>query len=660
MGAMNNKVPAAIGAAPGVCPMHRMDGTVGRMERDQALFFPMHKRVITQYLKDDAGVQTLYLFYGDQEITFDEPALFAFGESLARQPRFTAGDATLWGSGYAWPKVQELLEQLVEAGILEYAGNTPAGEAVARYDGARPNPLPPAETRTPRSWLDSDAIARELTGRPLALAHLELVVPIFRIAHMAQDTEGRQVGEANVFPKALRLDVPTTWRACIYPGSRYQDARPMNVTALKTMRAHWPQMMAALLHIRAAYLRRFPQARKGWTVGDVERLSTLVLAIPTYQLMKPRDRVENGALHPVLSCLFRVTDGLRMTTHQMLFVPVAEATLSPDDPTSSAEIYAYAERNHAFASTHGVCAGPQAMIEEFLGVLLDGDAAPWDAVALDAPVQAALADMEPAFDYGLLGLQAHAVVFSLWPMMTRTYEQLFGIASDWTGPASAAVANLQDQLRQKADILKNRTLHATEEWRANREKVYADIYAHCAAGLRQACGADAPPATLSAPIPVLPALPQRIAQALPQDTAPLRKHLQVLIARHLQAGETQQHHTAQLADCLSDFFHPAQAVLGLAMEVQNRINALLERPAADRAFTLADIDVHVLLQGNEARRLPHLLDTLEDLLGVRAQVTPAGIDIQPPPLRHGLDSSPRPPEFAGIGPADTRAPCTTL
>ena len=38
-------------------------------------------------------------------------------------------------------------------------------------------------------------------------------------------------------------------------------------------------------------------------------------------------RVENGHLHPVLSSMFRVTDGVRMAMHQMLFSPIYEPTL---------------------------------------------------------------------------------------------------------------------------------------------------------------------------------------------------------------------------------------------------------------------------------------------------------------------------------------------
>jgi hypothetical protein len=382
-------------------------------------------------------------------------------------------------------------------------------------------------------------------------------------------------------------------------------------------------------------------------VGDVERLSTLVLALPTYMLMKSGQRVANGALHPVLSNLFRVTDGLRMTTHRMLFVPVAEATLSPLAAITGAEIYAYAERNHAFASTHGVCAGPQAMIEEFLAVLLDGRQPPAQApdVALDADVESALAELQPAFDYGLLGLQAHAVVFSLWPLMTRTYAQMHAIALDWRGPPTPALERFRSHLQAKAEILTNETLHATEAWRSNRESVYADIYTHCAQGLGQGSGHS---------------LAQRVAAGSADDLA-LRARLRALLQAQLgQADGSALADLDTLADCLAHFFRRSQALLGIALEVQDAINALLQRAPAQKAFGAADLDVHVLLQGSEARRLPHLLDELEDLLGFHAVVTREGVQLHRPQHHCVPAAGTQSPEFADTGSADQRALCTSL
>jgi hypothetical protein len=609
---MADMMKVADEAARHGCPMHALGAARPPLGPDDELFFPHHKRVITQYSTDAQGAAALHLYYGDKEISFDEPELFAFGENLGRQARFSAGAATAWGDGYEWPRVRELLGQLLEGGILQYA-EVAEPEPVSPRDGARASPLPPAATFVARSWDECESITRELTGRALEPGYLELVVPIFRVAHMALDADGRQVGEANVFPKPLRLDVPTKWRTCIYGGSRFQDERPMNVTALKTMRAHWPQMMEALRRIRAAYLARFPAASNGWTVGDLERLSTLVLAVPTYLLVRTQGRVANGELHPALSSMFRVTDGLRMTTHQMLFVPVGEATLSPAAPITAREVYDYAERNYAFHSTHGVCAGPRTMIEEFLGVLIDGRAAREDEppVELDAAIEEALRSIGSAFDYGLYGLQAHAVVFSLWPVMTRTYERLSSIADEWPGEGSDAVAKLREHLHSRMETLKHESHHATEEWRANRERVYAHIFEECAAGLGVSPGKP---------------LAERFAPVAGVEHAQVAARLRAIVAPRL--GLDAAHDGVEsIVGCLTGYFVQAKAILGLACEIQGRINALVGRAAPSRPFNAKDIDIHVLLQGDEARRLPYLINELEPLLGLRVEITKDVIDI---------------------------------
>ena len=592
---------------PAACPFHAATAEPRMPRASDELVFPMNKRVIAQYSTSDAGVTELHLYYGDKEISFDEPELFPFAEKLAGQSRFVAGTAVTWGESYDWHRIGELLGQLLEAGILEYAAGSAPAPAYPR-DGSRPSPLPPAQSTVARTWFECESITESLTGRPLELGYLELVIPVFRVAHMALDAEGRQVGEGNVYPQPLRLDVPTKWRTCIYSGSRFQDDKPMNVTALKAIRAQWPQIMQALLRIREAYLERFPEARSGWTVGDIERLATLVLAVPTYQLIRMEARVENGELHPALSSLFRVTDGLRMTTHHMLFLPTAEATLTPDTPMTSAEIYNYAERNYSFHSTHGVCAGPKAMIEEFLAVLLDGKATKEsESAALDSAVEAALQDLDAAFDYGLNGLEAFAVMFSLWPAMTRTYAQLSEIVEGASSESTAALRELGAYLSSKAEILRNESLHATEEWRANRERVYDDIYQHCELGLGRA---------------VEQSLLDRIAQPPTDAERAISVELRSIVRERLcGSGEAGSAAAERIADLLMNYFLRTRATLGLACEIQERINMILGRPSPKRAFTAADIDIHILLQRNESRKLPYLVNELESVLGFGVDIT---------------------------------------
>ena len=569
------------------------------------LVLPMHKRVVTQYAINATGNRELRLFHGDKEISFDEPELFRFGETLGKQSRFIAGIATTWGEGLSWAQVRDLLDMLIAEGVLRHADEYGVDEVVMGEEGAQPSPLPPAPCTVARSWNESEMITGDLAGRALEAGYLELVVPIFRVAHMALDQEGRQVGEANVFPPAMRLDIPTRWRTCIYEGTRHQADKPMNVTALKSMRAHWGQMMGALLAVRAAYLGRFPEAKRGWTVGHLERLSVTVLALPTWLLMRRESRIENGQLHPALSSLFRVTDGLRMTMHQMLFVPFGEPALSPDTPMSAAEVYAYAERNFSFHAGHGVCAGPQVMIEEFLAVLMDGKE-PRGGVPqqFDTQVEDALSGLDTALDYALLGLQAYAAVFSVWPLMTRAYAELEVIAMAWAPRGPANVASFADLLHERNVRIVKTGYLATEERRTDREQVYADMHAQCGTAVNGAAPR--------------PALAERIALSKFATGGSQARVLRGLLARRFDlAASAVSPHLDHLTTCILAFLRQKQAILRAACEVQREINALLGRTPPERPFTATDLGIYHRLLGDPDGRPPYLLEDLEKYFGMR-------------------------------------------
>ena len=617
-------------------------GSVSRaspISPDEQLLLPWHRRMVAQRSSDRDGRPSLRLFHGDKEVSFDEPELFAFGLALGRQPAFLARQALDWAPGLQWPRLQGLLADLVAHGVLLRATDSALADHSAQpgqpvlQPGPRPSPLPPGPCPRPRSWTEGTPLIQQLTGLAVDAGHLELVVPIFRVAHIALDADGRQVGESNVFPPALRLDIPTRWRTCLYDGSRHQPGRPMNVSALKCMRSHWGSVMALLLAVRSAYLARCPQAATAtstttatatvWTVGHLERLSTAVLALPAYLLMRAGRPVANGRLHPALSSLFRVTDGLRMTLHQMLFVPVVEPTRRPTNRVTSADVLAYVERNDGFHSEHGVCAGPQAMVAEFLAVLIDGQP-PRDGLPplADDDLQDALAAIEPALDYALLGLQAHAAVFALWPAMTRAYADLLRVARRWAAAGSADGQALRDALQQHIDHVRQASYLATENWRADREQVYDDMFGQC--GL-----------ALDGRLPQPPLL-RRLAGRGGQDArdAAAGRALRQALAQRLTGPGTDADRAAidGLAQGLMRFLRRARRALREADAAQARINHLLGRPPAARPPSLADLDAHNRLQhtGDDARpRLPFLPDEVSRLLGLRLQVTPAGITLEP-------------------------------
>jgi hypothetical protein len=579
------------------------------LEPHEELFFPKHKRLVAQYSAGESGRRELHLYYGEKDIVFDEPELFAFGESLARQPRFIAGDALRWDEHLEWPQVREMLEHLLDEQILLRAAADDAHTA----GGARPSLLPKSQCRTPRTWFECAAITQELTGRALEVGYLELLIPIYRVAHIALDRDGRQVGEANVFPSQLRLDIPTDWRACPHPGSRYQDDCPMNVTALKAMREHWKPMMVVLSRIRQAFVQRYPHVAHGWTVGDLERLSALVLTVPALLLMRMQGTVPNGALHPVLSSMYRVTDGVRLTMHHMMFVSLNEPVRAPEAPMTSTEIYAYADRNAVFLSDYGVCAGPKAMIEEFLGVLVDGRTIEgMDSVVLDAELKATLSELDRAFDYGLYGLQANAVMFAYPSLVARCYQRIAAIAESWPSAPSQTLQAFFTRVRANTQFLANNSLVATEADRRIRERVYENFFANCAQGLAH---------------PTAATLPECIAPArLAQHDAIAEQLYTVLKTRMTTVSTFDDEAVKHLAAALLDWLQREQALVRAGCEIQTRINQLLGRSAPLRPFTSADIYLYYLFDERD-RRVPCLLHDVEQGLGLRIIVTQDSIAI---------------------------------
>jgi hypothetical protein len=103
---------------------------------------------------------------------------------------------------------------------------------------------------------------------------------------------------------------------------------------------------------------------------------------------------------------------------------------------------------------------------------------------VDPQIADAMQAVDAAIDYGLRGLQAYAVVFSLWPRMARSYEALAGIVDSWAGfgsvpGAAAAGARWQGHV----DRLREASYLGTEERRAHRDRVYADMLRQCSLGL---------------------------------------------------------------------------------------------------------------------------------------------------------------------------------
>lgn len=527
-------------------------------------------------LQHRGGVPVIY--YGAEVLSFDDPSLAPLSGLLAAGAPFDRA-----ALAQACPKASAASRDAAIGALLDLGLLSPEPGPVPQSRPADPPALPAAAD--PRDWRDAEAIGRDLAGAPVHPAHLELVVPVFRIAHPVLDADNRQVGEANVFPRGLRLDRPTEWRSCTYPGTRHMDDKPMNVTALKAMREHWPEMMAVLAVIRARALARAGLSG-ALTLGQIERLCIAVLALPTWESFR------GAPLDPVLSSLFRVTDGLRIVVHQMMFVPSAEPMLPPEAVVDAAALYDYAERSLSFHSDTGVCAGPQHFIREFLSVLVEGAAPRFGAGGTIGPaMRRALLGLDQALDYGFAALAAHAATFVIWTEMAEAWDAISRRAAAWPGPLSPAAAHFAEAAAEAGRRLAHATYLGRAPWRQMRRDTYAEMESEAARLTRW-----------------FPPAPRTPAVACP-DAADL-----ALALPGLPEGEA-----SVLATILAGFATRAGAHLTRAAAWQARIADRLSRPAAP-GFALRDLTLHTRLVADPGPRLPFLPDALAQLTGLTLDI----------------------------------------
>ncbi|PTL80149.1 hypothetical protein [Vitiosangium sp. GDMCC 1.1324] len=573
----------------------------------EMLYLPLRRRFRSEYETTPEGTRELHLFFGIKEITFDEPELFSFGEALIKQDQFMAGSATTWSSGepYPWERVKELLEALLAENILSREAQSPP---TAESDSHRRFLEAEARRKAPTEplWWNPDCpkVMERLTGRPLELGFLEAVLPLQRIAHPALDAEGRHVGEINVFPDSLRMNLPTEWRPCPYPGGRYRDDAMMNVTALRSMTRHWKPVLRGVLAVREEFLRRHSPLPDGsLRVGDLHAVSYSVLALPTLLLMRGTEPVPNGALDPVLSSMFRVTDGVRMVTATLLGSPELGATY--DSSMTAAELHRITERYDLFFSKRGVCAGPPHMVEEFLATLLDGR----PAAGAPSPRAGWEAELPAAVDYGLLGLQLYVLQFNLWRYMGPAYEVIRGALLTVEDEPGGVLDRLRARVERDWERILANGLHKPDrqDWIQARR---AEMYEHAQRGLR------------GFREEALRHLRDAVVPARDEVDAKARLQLRSLIRSSAGSPSGARRDVLDtVADAVAEFLAIERSVLGVMETVQRQINVLLQRPHPARKFSGADLSLHHVLRLGLMSMLPYLLDVLRDELGITVENT---------------------------------------
>jgi hypothetical protein len=565
---------------------------MAELQPSEVLCITKRRRMTHSRIKNDDGQEILHIFYGEIELIFDEPDIAPIGDKLLEVERFRAEEVMTWSTvaPHDWEKIRELLE-----GLLEHQVLSRVSESTARSAESFPQRLGVApEGREPRTFSAHDdrcpVLTEEGFGRAVDLSNLEVLVPVYRTAHPALDSDGRQVGENNVTPRALFLDLPTQRKVCNFAGSRYQDDLPMNVTAMKHMAKRWPELLSLAEQFRMALLERMPlRDPSSFNAGEVHFHSVCQLAAVGYIMVRGVDPVPNGQLDGGLAAMFRLIDGVRLvTTEVMRRTAGAHGCERPLDAKGIAD---YAERYAVYKGLHGVCAGPPALIDEYLRVLLGETPAP---IQVEPNVAARLGDIEAAIDYGLLGQRIESVVRFLGASHGLLHERL-RVAFEGKSPRSA----LQECVEAPIDTA-HYPLLREEHSPVETFKLEVDVSRWLFDRACEALRGKVDGATLD-----------ELVKLDPAAQAASRRRLAEFFAHALPADKAvSEPICSELAAVVADVFALERRCLRVIEREQGKLNERLRRPQG-RALTSVDLAAY-----NRPRFGPPFHTTLADGLGV--------------------------------------------
>jgi hypothetical protein len=287
-----------------------------------------------------------------------------------------------------------------------------------------------------------------------------------------RDTEGRPLGEAKA-PLERRAGVALELRTCPYADSRHNHARPMNVSALKQMTAHWEEALGGVALLRSLY--RAEVRQEPMRLIDVWRVAGLTSAVADFAFLRAWEPVADGAMSLAGAVLYKVPLGISLTTSAMW----ADGALHFDAVVDADALYDYADRHGHFVGAHQVCAGPVAMVKEVLRLMIDGTGPQGDP----APTAALIGDRSRFlhFAHGAAALSLLGMVHARLDA-GRGFDLADLLAADPQAPALAAC------VRRKFQVARYQGYDA-----GARLEVVDELFGHLADP--RLCGAEVKAAT---------------------------------------------------------------------------------------------------------------------------------------------------------------------
>jgi hypothetical protein len=173
-----------------------------------------------------------------------------------------------------------------------------------------------------------------------------------------RDTDDRPIREGRTPEEFLRPG-EIEYKQCPYAGSRHLHEKPMNVSALRQMSAHWDEMIDAIGLLREAYRRARGDYR--FDLMDIWRVGQMGSCLPWFYILRLSEPCPAFA-----AALSKATLGVGIWGWRVLIDQFAKRTFAvPGEAWSAQQIWEASEANGTLIAESEVCAASQAMMLKF-------------------------------------------------------------------------------------------------------------------------------------------------------------------------------------------------------------------------------------------------------------------------------------------------------
>lgn len=186
-----------------------------------------------------------------------------------------------------------------------------------------------------------------------------------------RDVEGRPLKEQLGSLEISIEQYGTEFVSCPYAGSRFRHERPMNVSALKQITSHWPEVTGGLIEVFREYRKRVP-GDAPLSSFDLWRLVNTGILFPTFCAMRADGPYRDHQLPVWVAGCYKVLIGIHTAVRQLMMERVMLGEGQPDPLPTAEEMLEFLEKTLGLIGPREVCAGPPNLILRSLRVVLTG------------------------------------------------------------------------------------------------------------------------------------------------------------------------------------------------------------------------------------------------------------------------------------------------